>query len=223
MPIIENAEGPIANPDTVFLPTYAAMLYPRDEKARRRWCAAAMARQYSLCRESGTPSALLSDFHTWIPDLWGLKLSPERTYQDGLDRVKRASLSGFSLRFFLALARHHPKRCKLECVKVLLASYPGHEAAVSESLVEKSWAGFQSVSHLWLSLIDMQEAPASVVQWLQFLKRAEAYRRAAEHARLLDSTETWKPEAHYLFRDEVEIGPLDRAKLAVLDRYFPDE
>jgi len=221
VPVIEKVEGPIFTPDTVFLPTYAVMLYPRDETRRRQWYAAAMAREYSVCQKEGAPQKVLSDFHAWIPDLWELKLSPARVYQDGMARTGRATLSGCVLLCLLRLAKHHLRHSKLERVKALLASEVGG-FNVSESLIEKSWAEFQTVSHLWASIL--VKPPKAVMDWLSFLKRALTYRRATEEAELL-SVEMWKTEMDHLFRltdqDEPELEPLEPDKIAYLDDQFP--
>jgi hypothetical protein len=222
MPVIDNAEGPIFTPDTVTLPTYAVMLYPRNEDSRRRWYAAAMAREYAICQEAGAPQKVLSDFHTWIPDLWKLSLSPARTYQDGIAKVPRGGSSGYMLLHLLRTARHHTRHCRVDRVTALLVEFSERSGKpTSASLLEKSWAEFQTVSHLWLSLLQQEQEQDVLRNWLNFAQRAEAYRRAAEEARLLDPPETWKTEAHYLFRSEAELEPLDRDKLDFLDRMFP--
>src|SRR5436305_9303384 len=177
VPIIESPKGPIFTPATVFLPTYAVMLYPRkrDERLRRLWYAAAMAREYAECRKAGAPEAVLSGFHAWIPDLWELRLSPERAYEDGMARIGRAGLSGTVLVHLLRLARYHPQHSKLERVKTLLVSEVGG-LRVSESLIEKLWAEFRSVSHLWASF-SAQSPNDRALEWLASIKRAVAYRR----------------------------------------------
>ncbi|MFY9826841.1 MAG: hypothetical protein WAM82_36135 [Thermoanaerobaculia bacterium] len=222
MPVIDNAEGPIFTPDAVILPTYAVMLYPRNEDGRRRWYAAAMAREYAICQDAGAPQKVLSDFHPWIPDLWKLRLSPERTYRDGLAKIPRGGSSGYMLLHLLRTASHHPRHCKVERIKALLVEFSGRFGTpTSESLLEKSWAEFKNVSHLWLSLAQHENRDDVLGSWLNFFQHAEAYRRAAEEARILDPAEAWKPEAHYLFRSEANLEPLDRDKLKFLDDMFP--
>ena len=60
-----------------------------------------------------------------------------------------------------------------------------------------------------------------------FLKRAVAYRRAAEEARLLNPAEIWKTEAEdALFGRNAQEGqailePLEPNKVAFLDAQFP--
>jgi hypothetical protein len=222
VPVLPNAEEPIFSATTVFLPTHAVMLYPRasEEKERRRWYAAAMAREYAICRQTGAPETILSGFHAWIPDLWALRQSPARVYEDGLARMKRASMSGHVLLHMLSLARYHPRHCKLERVNAVLSEF-GRRAGrpVSESALEKLWPDFKSVAHLWASY--SRRMPNDVPAWIDFLKVAEALRRAGEATRLLNPAETWKPEAHYLYRSDVSLEPLEPDKLALLDAQFP--
>jgi hypothetical protein len=222
VPVIENAEGPIFTPDAVILPTYAVMLYPRNENTRRLWYAAAMVREYAICKEAGAPQSVLSDFHSWIPDLWRLSLSPGRTYKDGMARIPRGGSSGYMLLHLLRTALHHPRHCKVDRVKALLVEFSERSGTpTSPSLLEKSWAEFKNVSHLWLSLAQHENREDVLGSWLNFFKRAESYRRAAEEARLLDPAKTWKTEAHCLFRSEAQLEPLDRDKLKFLDTMFP--
>lgn len=225
MPVIGSAEGPVFTATTVYLPTYAVMLYPRDEKRRRLWYAAAMAREYSVCREAGAPQKVLSDFHAWIPDLWELPLSPERVYKDGMARMPRACSSGYMLLHLLRLARYHPRHCQVDRAKALLVEFTCRAGdPISESLLEKSWAHFKGVSHLWASLTQHEKGergPKEVLEWLDFLKRAAGYRRAAEAARLVSSAETWTTDMDLLFRSEADLDPLGPDKLEFLDLMFP--
>jgi hypothetical protein len=227
MPVIDlPREKPIGpSLTTMFLPTYAVMLYPRNEEKRKAWYAAAMAQEYSLLRKAGVPEANLSDFHSWIGDLWDLPLSPQRVYGDGMERVSRAGLAGFQLLFLLRMARHHPRHCKVERAKAVLVEFGDGKA--SESLVEKAWAEFKSVSHFWTSMISYEKPDPNSLrefeEWFKFLRRAVAYRRAAEATRLLKPGETWIT-AHddTLLPLEAAIEPLTAEALAFLDSTFPD-
>lgn len=222
MPVFEEPKGPLFSPASFFLHIYAVMLYPRQRNAndRRSWYAAAMAREYEVCRRIGAPPKILSDFHVWIPDLWELKQSPARVYEDGRERTARARQSGYMLLYLTSLALHTPRHCKVERVKTLLASeFSGR--GVSESLLEKVWPEFQTVSHLWASLVVREKEPDGALEWIAFMKTAEAFRRAAEDARILGSAKTWRPEVASLYRGEEYIPPLTPDQIAFLDDQFP--
>lgn len=226
MPVIDDAGGPQINAvrASISIPTEAVMLYPRDEKRRRLWQAAAMAREYAACRAVGASEETLRRFHTCIADLWEMQLSPARVYTDGQDRGERAALSGVVLLYLLRLDRYNPRHCKLERVKTLLVEFPMPGGrAPSGSLMEKSWAEFKNVSHFWASALrhTAPESDLPPLEWIAFLKRAEGLRRAAEEARLLNPSETWTHAADVIFRSEAELEPLEPAKIAFLDSTFP--
>jgi len=223
MPILElPEESPIEGAVTLAFPILSAMLFPQEDEAmgRRQWRASAMAGSYSEWRRMGVQGPFLAEFHGWIADLWELPQAPRRIYQDGWARLKRASLSGGVLRFMLRLARHHPAHCKLERAKALVQdSFSGDWP--SESLLNKSWADFKAASHLWAAFLD-KHPKGKNEQWIELLARAEAIRREAEAARVLNPLETWKaPEAMNIADIEIEVPPLPPELLAFLDREFP--
>jgi hypothetical protein len=229
VPIIE-LPGQALTPgaSTSFVPIFAVMLYPKDETQREHFLAACMARSYWLWREADAPEHFLSDFHAWIGVLWELPLSPKRVFQDGLGRVRRASLSGRLLLYLLRLARHHQRHCTVERAKMLVSEFDRPKGKpVSESLAEKAWAEFKTVSHLWVALLNLTAAKnlPEVIdneQCRLLLGNAEAIRKLAEGFLLLLPDETWRaPEREEIPERKFINRPLEGEKLSFLDRYFP--
>ena len=111
-------------------------------------------------------------------------------------------------------------------MKTLLVEFPGPENPPSGSLVEKAWAEFKIVSHFWASaLLHKKDGEGiAVLRFIDLLKRAERFRRAAENARLLNPAETWTHAMDVILFDpeaKPELHPLDRAKIEFLDNAFP--
>ncbi len=190
-----------------------------------------MACVYVDWKKSGAPVSTLAAFHRWIPDLWALKQSPERVLRDGVKKSRRAVLSAFMLRHLLSLAIHCPRHCKLERARALVVEFaPPEGKSVSESLVEKVWAEFKTVAHLWATMEALYGTGdlRKLVQllrdedWLRLLIHAEACRRLAESHRLLDSALTWKaPDLNRVAETPVVTPPSD-AVIEYLDMLFPD-
>jgi hypothetical protein len=199
LPIIDLPdERPLPGASTLYFPIQAVMLYPRDDERRLHWYAASMVGAYDDWRTQGAPEPVLSDFHGWIGILWHLKQAPKRVWQDGLARAPRAALSGLVLLYLLRLAQHHPGRCSLEHAKALVVGFAPREddEVVSDSLVDKSWAEFKTVSHLWAAMTILSQDKSFPgtrnKDWVAFLGVAESLRESAESARLLDPRNSWK-------------------------------
>lgn len=229
MPIIElPAEPPIPGANTYYFPVQAIMLYPRDEESRLHWFAAAMAGGYHYWQSEGAGPEILSDFHGWIGVLWEFRQSPQRVYRDGMDRISRAALSGHVLRYLIRLAKHHPLHCKLERAKALTINFaPKAGETISESLVNKAWADFKQVAHMWAAfdeLIRRGLRPDSNDAVLVLLAHSEAIRAEAESARLLSPDETYRVEDGQdlpAADPAIEFRPLSADMLNFLDREFP--
>jgi hypothetical protein len=206
----------------------AVMLFPREteETERLQWQAAAMAGAYTEWQRVGAPEKTLIDFHPWISWLWELPQSPQRVYQDGHERTARAALSGHVLLRRLSLARHHPEHAKLERAKALVQQFAGGGGSPSQSLIDKSWAHYKSASPLWAALVALvsrgRMPEAGNEEWLKFLAKAEAYRRAAEELRLFKPGATWEAPYHLsLPKAKAAISPLSEPMLSFLDEQFP--
>jgi hypothetical protein len=229
VPVIDlPSEPPIPGANTYYYPVQAVMLYPRDEESRLHWFAAAMAASYSMWHSEGAALEVLSDFHGWIGVLWEFRQAPQRVYSDGMARVSRAALSGHVLLYLLRLARHHPRHCKVERAKALVVNFaPMEGETISESLVDKAWADFKPVSHMWAALdqlIRQEWVPDSNDNVLRFLAQAEAIRADAESARLLDPAESWRvADGQDLpaIDPPIALPPLAGDMVEYLERYFP--
>ncbi len=228
MPVIDlPEEPPLPGANTLFGAIFAVMLYPRSDKQRHYWYAAHQAGAYAFWCKEGATQEVLSDFHAWIGVLWELPQSPQRVFRDGMDRISRAALSGHVLLYLLQTAKHHPQHCTVERATALVVQFaPRKGKTISESLVQKSWAEFKSASHLWAAfvyLVAKKQYPGSDnSEWLAFLGRAETYRKAAAESRLLNRTDTWRtPEGCVVPPTETDLNPIDKKKLAFLDREFP--
>lgn len=227
MPIIDLPdEPPLPGANTFYFPIQAVMLYPRNDERRLQWYAASMAGAYDYWQAEGAPEPVLSYFHGWIGVLWHLKQAPKRVWEDGLARAPRAALSGLVLIYLLKMAQHHPERCSLENAKALVVGIaPREDEPVSESLVDKSWAEFKTVSHLWAAMTIMAQDVGFPgmrnEDWAAFLGVAEMLRQTAESARLLDARTTWKaPSDRKIPTPDgpPEITPLSDEHLEFLDQ-----
>jgi hypothetical protein len=220
-------EPPIPGASTYFFPVQAIMLYPREEERRLHWFAAAMAGAYHVWQSEGADPEVLSDFHAWIGVLWEFKQAPQRIYRDGMARISRAALSGHVLRYLIRLAKHHPKHCKLERAKALTVNFaPKKGDTVSESLVDKAWADFKAVSHMWAldEFIRRELRPDSNDAVLMLLAHAEVIRGEAENARLLSPEETFcvaEGQALPAAEPPIEFLPLPEDMVRFLDSTFP--
>ena len=196
------------------------MLYPRDGRNRADWYAAAMVGAYHEKNQGAPPEA-------WISALWELRQAPQRVYEDGMARISRADLSGHVLLYFLRLAEHHPRHCKLERAKALVVNFTARQGeTISESLIDKLWAEFKTVSHLWASfelMIRRGWNPHSREEFLTFLGLAEFIRTQAEGARLVTPGDNWQlPEMHDMPAvTDPDLPPLAQDQAEFLDRDFP--
>lgn len=221
-------EPPIEGSNTYYFPVQAIMLYPRDEESRLHWYAAAMAGGYHYWQSAGAAPEVLSDFHGWIGVLWEFRQAPQRVYHDGMARISRAALSGHVLRYLMRLARHHPRHCKLERAKALVVEFAPREGeTVSESLVDKAWADFKQVSHMWAAFDHLMShgfRPDSNDNVLVLLAYSEALRVEAENARLLTPGETYRVEEGQDLPEvdpAIDLPPLSADLLEFLEREFP--
>jgi hypothetical protein len=225
MPVIDlPGESAGTGWDSRSLPVWSVMLFPEDPERREFWQAAAMTWACAQAPAGEDPRLRLQGFYEFAPALWRLPQAPERVFQDGLRRAPRANLCGIMLVQLLCLARHHQRHCRIERARVLVAEYT--DPKVSESLLEKAWPEFKTVSHLWAAqLVAWARLPKEGYSdsWLlRHLGLAEALRREAEAARLLDATETWKlPELLAVPHEGFELHPLSNDKIHFLDRSFP--
>jgi hypothetical protein len=168
----------------------------------------------------------LSAHHSWIAALWELPQAPRRVYADGEARVPRALSAGLLLTYLLSAAEHHPRHCKVERAKALVAEFPlpGGEKA-SESLIEKAWAEFKIVAHFWAAHIavahDMRANQLHDRQWCKTLGLADAFRVKAEKARILVPDEAWRVEDPRVRPRRPKIEALTPDRLAFLDTSFP--
>jgi hypothetical protein len=228
MPILDLPTEPaIVGEDILFAPTFATMLFPRNEVRREQWFAAAMAHSYSDRMRAGAPPEVLSLFHGWIGLLWELPQSPQRVFADGLLRIHRGVLAGYVLSYLLLTALHYPQHCKVERAKAFIVRFPlPGDDQVSESLIEKSWAEFKSVSHLWAAQSEvMQRSKAEIAsdkEWLEALGLAEAFRRMGEQARVLIPAEMWTvPEGRAPQVPAPGVPALPPERLSFLETEFP--
>ena len=207
------------------------MLFPRDEKQRLHWLASALAHHYWDLKKRGANKQHLEWMHVCIADLWELPQAPRRVYDDGIERARRASLSGHVLTYLLRLALHHPAHCKVGCAKVLAGEFVKFATGekVSESLIEKAWADFKVVSPLWASwhlfMGENQEigAPFDDQTFPFFLGTAEEFRKLGEGSRLLLPGEVWKVTAEeWITAATFELRPIEGDQLAFLRQNFPE-
>jgi hypothetical protein len=225
MPVIDLPGEPAGNGwNNRALPVWSVMLFPQDQKGREFWLAAAMTWACSEVQAGEDPRLRLQGFYEFAPALWKLPLAPARVFNDGLSRAPRANLCGFMLVQLLRLARHHQRHCRIERARLLVAE--STDPKVSESLLEKAWPEFKTVSHLWAAhVVAMARFPkeGSSDSWLlRHMGLAETLRREAEAARLLDATETWKlPELMELPVEGFTLRPLPDDEIQFLDRSFP--
>lgn len=231
MPFLELAGEVGEGVDTYSADVMSAMLFPREEEAekRRNWRAASMVTSYRSWKRSGASPAFLARYHSWLDDLWTLPQSPKRVFEDGIRRSKRARLSGLILAYYLRLAQHHPEHCRVEkSLAVLREEFrrkvPGRRAP-SESTLQKVWADFKMVSHLWHAhhmAVGVGKDIDDNADWRLLLSVAEECRRVAESVRLLPSGKTWRaPEGFPLKLPRLEIEPLPPKLLEFLNREFP--
>jgi hypothetical protein len=220
VPVIDlPADLEFPGTDTYLYPVMSVMLYPRDADLRAQWLAVAMIRAHHAQEHDS-----LSYFPVGV--LWTLKQVPRRVYSDGLARLSRAELSGHVLFYFLRLALNHHRHCKAERAKALVVNFSAAPTGetISESLVNKTWAEFKSVSHLWASLgqfLRSGSEPISNTAISALLNRAEAIRLKAEAARLLTPGKSWQaPEGHQVPVD-IALPPLDDDQIAFLNQQFP--
>jgi len=221
---VDTEDGP-------FLPVLAVMLYPgpTDAERRARWLAAKRLHRYELRRERSKAGDRVSVAAAWLHDLWNLNQAPQRTIQDGLGRMERASFAGLLLQHLLLLHRHCPRHCQVHRAIAAMQEIGerGGAKTISESLLEKSWARFQSVSHLWAAIsrsgLTAENLPwRSAPSWISFLGLAEGIRVAAEDARILDPAETWRfPDGLAVPPVPVRAPPMPRGLLKYLDSQFP--
>ncbi len=204
------------------------MLFPRDDEKRYQWMAAAMVGAYNYWREHGAPESVLSDFHGWLSATWEFKQSPQRVLEDGEKRTQRAALSGHILLRLIALARHHPERCKLEQAKEIVSQFaPRDGSSISNSLLNKVWAEFQGVSHLWATMVlKMKEEMEGAIEnsfWAEFLGISEAIRKDALQSRLVSPDLVWEaPDQKDIpLIERVEVEPLPADMLDILQAHFP--
>ena len=229
MPEIElPADTPLPGASTYSFPVLSYMLYPRlaDAERRRSWLAAAMAGAYVWWREQeGVTGPLLWEFHGWIADLWRLKIAPKQTYENGLIRGRRASWSAQMLAYLLTLDRFHPRHVRVERAKILTHEISVKKgASVSESQLEKVWAEFKPVSHLWLAYRQLgRPGGAGNEEVIKRLAYAESLRLHAEDRRIFDPDEVWRAASDLpLDLPDIEIKPLASDEAQLLDAYYPD-
>lgn len=226
MPVLELPEGPSTSPSEqlLFVATFSVMLYPRSEKARAYWIAAT---NLGGCLEQDEP-VLPPELLESIQVLWNSPQAPKRIISDGLARLYRGLLSGQVLLYLLVTMRHHQRHCKIERAKAFVAEYPLRGGPkVSESLIEKSWAEFKTVAHLWAAQMAFVSATGhpehhSDEAWLPVLSLAEAFRERGQDARVLPAEQMWTvSDARVPRKSDLEIPPLPADRLAFLDSSFP--
>jgi hypothetical protein len=227
VPVLDLPEAAIEGDHIVPGATLAAMLYPADKRGQDHWFAAAMVGAFVDRKRQGASPEVLSLYHDWMAIAWDLKQGPRRVMQDGLVRMKRGLLAGYVLKYLVVTARHHPKHCSVEKAKVFTVEFPPWGHKVSESLVEKSWAEFKTVSHFWAAMHEMipLSDPGGLTEdtaWLGILGVAEAYRRKGEEARVLVASKMWTVPEGRAPEAELVVSPLPEGYLAFMDSMFPD-
>lgn len=241
MPFLELIGEVREGADTYSAAVMSAMLFPREEEAeeRRNWHAASIANSYSIWEKSGAPTEFLMPFHERLDDLWGpdelwkLPHSPVMIFKNGLGRSKRARYTGYTLAYLLRLAQHHPEHCRVEVAHALLREEFSRNdlKAPSESTLEKTWAAFKTVSHLWYArhiwhwrhkAQDVRNNVEDNADWRHLLSEAEGWRQLGERLRLLPPGEMWRtPEGFPLQPVSLEIAPLSPELLEFLNEQFP--
>jgi hypothetical protein len=231
VPVLDLPEGPPILPGdmTLFSYTFPVMLYPRDERGRAHWSAAATIEACIERIEAGASPEILRHFYDSVRFVWNLNQAPRRIFEDGLARVHRGLLSGQVLQYLLVTTQHNQRHCRVERAKAFIAEYPlpGAQAA-SESLIEKAWAEFKTVSHLWAAQIAMVSATGhpdhqSDRAWIEVLGLAEEFRRQGQNARFLPPEEMWTVPAGLVPAKELPIGRLNPERLSFLDSMFPGQ
>jgi hypothetical protein len=227
MPVIELPEKPSEAEfwECVFK-TFSVMLFPleEDERERRNFNAAAMVMVYCKLQPEGAEKRELA-FHEWIRDLWALPLAPQRVWNDGLKRRERAHLAGWIFHYYLRLAHHHPQHCFAERAKALAREVL--RPIPSESLLNKTWATFQSVAHFWLAFQTLPDDLEGIDRaeektWILRFSLAESYRKDAESRRILKAGATWSIHGGFPLLDVAsDITPLPQELSEFLNSQFP--